>query len=274
MPRTSDSRTVSCSRTALGHLLSVDEVAEFPSPRCTSGATRATNRSRHRATLRSRRGLSRVTRIRLRLLLTSRPAMRSADPGAALSTKVHQLVDRRECPLVIGVKAGQAADSPMLKHPLADLAVNRAATRPGPGRPRSRPQMLLGDKAYSSRANRLLLRSKRVRAVIPQANDQIAYRKQRGTAGGRPPAFDPVINKRRNVVERSFCHQKQWRGIATRYELATSYRGGVVLRAIVHLATGITRHALADPIRHWSHAHQRAAPRPTGQRSSARLHVS
>jgi transposase len=147
-----------------------------------------------------------------------------------LSTKIHQLVDGRGRPLVIALTAGQAGDSPMLKFLLADLAV----ARPGPGRPRTRPESLLGDKAYSSRANRELLRGKRVITVIPQPSDQIAHRKRRGSAGGRPPTFDAVTYKGRNVVERSFNDYKQWRGLATRYDkLATTYRGGVALRAIV-----------------------------------------
>lgn len=152
-----------------------------------------------------------------------------------LSTKIHQLVDGRGRPLVVALTAGQASDSPMLKFLLADLAV----ARPGPGRPRTRPRMVLGDKAYSSRAIRALLRSKRVVAVIPQPSDQIAHRQRRGTSGGRPPAFDTATYKGRNVVERSFNEHKQWRGLATRYDkLATVYRGGVVLRAItIWLAT-------------------------------------
>ena len=105
--------------------------------------------------------------------------------------------------------------------------------RLGPGRPRTRPDALLGDKAYSSRANRDLLRTKRVKVVIPQPADQIAHRKRRGAAGGRPPSFDAATYKRRNVVERSFNDHKQWRGLATRYDkLAAIYRGGAVLRAI------------------------------------------
>ena len=123
----------------------------------------------------------------------------------------------------------------MLKTLLAHLAVERL----GQGRPRRRPTTLLGDKAYSSRANRELLRSKRVKTVIPQPSDQIGHRKRRGSAGGRPPAFDSAAYKRRNVVERSFNDHKQWRGLATRYDkLAAVYRGGVVLRAItIWLAT-------------------------------------
>lgn len=146
-----------------------------------------------------------------------------------LSTKIHQLVDGAGRPLVVALSAGQAGDSPMLKWLLADLAVSRI----GPGRPRTRPDALLGDKAYSSRAIRELLRAKRVKAVIPQPSDQIAHRKRRGSAGGRPPGFDAAVYKGRNVVERSFNDHKQWRGLATRYDkLATIYRGGVVLRAI------------------------------------------
>lgn len=117
----------------------------------------------------------------------------------------------------------------MLKFLLADLAVKR----PGPGRPRTRPDAVLGDKAYSSRANRALLRSRGITTVIPQRADEVSHRQRRGSAGGRPPGFDHLAYKHRNVVERSFNDHKQWRGIATRYDKhATVYRGGVVLRAI------------------------------------------
>lgn len=123
----------------------------------------------------------------------------------------------------------------MLTPLLAQLAVGRI----GPGRPRTRPDAVLADKAYSSRGTRAMLRDRGIKAVIPQPSDQIAHRKRRGSAGGRPPAFDPVTYKGRNVVERSFNNHKQWRGIATRYDkLATVYRGAVVLRAItIWLAT-------------------------------------
>jgi putative transposase len=167
--------------------------------------------------------------------------LRAADPGreppdhalgrsrGGVSTKVHQLVDGKGRPLVIALTAGQAGDSPMLKVLLADLAV----ARPTGGRPRTRPDALLGDKAYSSAGNRELLRRKRVKAVIPQPDDQITHRKRRGSTGGRPPNFDSETYKGRNVIERSFNDHKQWRGLATRYDkLATTYRGGVVLRAI------------------------------------------
>jgi len=117
----------------------------------------------------------------------------------------------------------------MFKTLIAHLRIARV----GPGRPRTRPDALLGDKAYSSRGNRELLRAKRVKTVIPQPSDQIGHRLRRGSAGGRPPAFDSIAYKGRNVIERSFNDHKQWRGLATRYDkLAAVYRGGVVLRAI------------------------------------------
>ena len=58
-------------------------------------------------------------------------------------------------------------------------------------------------------------------------------RNRQGSAGGRPPAFDPALYRDRNVVERNSNTVKQWRGLATRYdELAIVYRGGAVLPAI------------------------------------------
>lgn len=132
-------------------------------------------------------------------------------------------------PLVMLLGPGQGGDSPMFAHLLDALSVPRI----GPGRPRTRPDRALGDKAYSSRANRALLRSRDIQAVIPEPDDQIANRKRRGSAGGRPVAFDAETYKTRNTVERSFNLFKQWRGLATRYDkLALTYRGGVVLRAI------------------------------------------
>jgi len=118
----------------------------------------------------------------------------------------------------------------MLKHLLDALTVPRL----GPGRARTRPDAVLGDKAYSSRANRDLLRGRNIKAVIAEPTDQAGHRRRRGRHGGRPPAFDSENYKDRNVVERSFNNHKQWRGLATRYDkLATVYRGGTVLRAIL-----------------------------------------
>ena len=118
----------------------------------------------------------------------------------------------------------------MFPHLLAAVRVHRA----GPGRPRTTPAAVVADKAYSSRGNRTLLRDRGIRAVISEPSDQAGHRRARGPRGGRPPAFDPEAYKGRNVIERSFNALKQWRGLATRYDkLAITYRGGVVLAAII-----------------------------------------
>ena len=107
-------------------------------------------------------------------------------------------------------------------------------TRVGPGRPRTTPDALLGDKAYSSRGTRAMLRARGITAVIAEPADQAGHRKRRGYKGGRPPAFDPVRYKDRNVVERSYQAIKQWRALATRYDkLAITYRAGLLIRAVV-----------------------------------------
>ena len=127
------------------------------------------------------------------------------------------------------VSAGQSHDGPVFEHLLAHLKVSRGNR----GRPRTRPDRVRADKAYSSRATRSHLRCRGIGAVIPEPSDQIAHRKRRGSLGGRPPAFDAEDYKGRNVIERSFNVIKQWRGLATRYDkLAIVYRGGAVLRAI------------------------------------------
>lgn len=142
---------------------------------------------------------------------------------------MHQLVDGQGLPLVIAVAPGQANDTPAALPLLAHLRVRRPL-----GRPRTRPDRLRGDKAYSSKAIRAHLRQRGIVAVIPEPSDQIGHRQRRGSRGGRPPAFDAADYRNRNVIERRFCHLKQWRGLATRYDkLATVYRAAAVLNAVI-----------------------------------------
>jgi len=131
-----------------------------------------------------------------------------------LSTKIHQLCDGHGRPLVILLGPGQGSDSRMFPHLLDALRVPRH----GRGRPRTTPDAVLGDKAYSSRGHRALPRRRGITAVIAEPEDQKANRKRRGAKGGRPPAFDEQRYKNRNVVERSFNTFKQWRALATRYD--------------------------------------------------------
>jgi transposase len=100
------------------------------------------------------------------------------------------------------------------------------------GRPRTRPDAVAGDKAYSSRGNRPHLRRRHIKAVIPEQRDQAANRKKKGSVGGRPVSHDTDLYEERNTVERLINKLKAWRGIATRYDKTPdSYLAGLHLRA-------------------------------------------
>lgn len=106
--------------------------------------------------------------------------------------------------------------------------------RPGPGRPRTRPDRVIADKGYSSRAIRSYLRRRHIPATIPERRDQQANRARRGRTGGRPPVFNRHTYRRRNIVERCFQRLKQFRAIATRYDkTALSYRGMIDLATLI-----------------------------------------
>ena len=128
------------------------------------------------------------------------------------------------------VTGGQRNDGAMLSTVLKEIVVPRL----GQGRARTRPDTLIADRAYTSGVTRRMLRDRNITAVIPQKSDEIAARQRRGSAGGRPPAFNETLYKKRNLVERSFALLKQWRGLATRYDkLAIVYRAAVVLSACI-----------------------------------------
>lgn len=142
---------------------------------------------------------------------------------------MHLVADGKGRPLGMVVTAGNMNDTTMLTATLDDIQVPRLR-----GRARSRPDRVLADKGYPSKANRAWLRARGIAATIPERSDQIANRRKRP---GRPIEFGPEQQERyrgRNVVERCFNRLKQWRGIAMRSnKLARNYRGGVALASIL-----------------------------------------
>jgi transposase len=131
-----------------------------------------------------------------------------------LSTKIHLAADARCRPVSRVVTAGQRHDSIAFETVMHRLRISRT----GRGRPRTRPDRVLADKAYSARAIRASLRRRGIRATIPQPSDQLGHRQRRGSRGGRPPAFDKDIYKTRNVVERTINKLRETRAVATRYD--------------------------------------------------------
>jgi transposase len=83
-----------------------------------------------------------------------------------------------------------------------------AIKRPQRGRPRIRPDRVVGDKAYTGRKIRAYLRRRGIGAVIPRLR----------TEPRRGVRFDRAAYRQRNRIERTINRLKQFRAIATRYD--------------------------------------------------------
>ena len=146
-----------------------------------------------------------------------------------LTTKSHLVCDGKGRALAFVLTGGQVADTIMLQDTLDQIRV------PTAGRPRLRPDRVLADKGYPSKANRTWLRERGIAATVPERDDQIAHRRKKP---GRPIEFGPAQREHyrgRNVVERCFNHLKQWRGIAMRSDKTTrNSHAALCLAATLH----------------------------------------
>jgi transposase len=124
-------------------------------------------------------------------------------------------------PLAVVVTAGQRQECTQFEAVMAAVRVRR----PGPGRPRTRPGAVAGDKGYSHPHIRRWLRRHGVRAVIPRRSDQ-----QPGDGRVR---FDRELYRRRAGVEQCVGWLKEQRAVGTRFDkLAVHFRATVQLAMI------------------------------------------
>jgi transposase len=124
-----------------------------------------------------------------------------------VSTKVHLRAEGGGEPLAFVLTGGERHESRYVEALLAHGRVRRA----GRGRPRARPERLVGDKGYSYPTVRRALARRGIRAVIPRRRDQRPNDR-------RFTPFDRALYRERNRIERLINRLKQYRRIATRYE--------------------------------------------------------
>lgn len=97
-----------------------------------------------------------------------------------LTSKLHMATDGKGRMLSAVLTAGNINDTTMMAATLEEIRV----PRPGRGRPRTRPDRVLADKGYTSKANRSWLAERGIKATIPEKSDQAANRKRRAPLAG------------------------------------------------------------------------------------------
>lgn len=138
------------------------------------------------------------------------------------STKLHVMTDAKGNLLAVCATGGQKHESTQLQCMLENcmLSLHRLDQR---------PEALVGDKGYSSKAIRTLIRNLSICDVIPTRSNESS-----------DTDFDRDTYRKRNIVERVIGWLKESRRIATRYDkLTSSYLAFVLLASIRRLLKAI-----------------------------------
>src|SRR5919107_183447 len=135
------------------------------------------------------------------------------------STKLHLRCDARGRPVTFHLTGGERHDL-IGVGPLFERGALHTGRR---GRPRWKPDTIIGDKAYAAAWLLDVLRRKRIVPVIPSRSDQPDN-----------PDFDREVYRERNLIERLVSKLKRFRRVATRYDkLAAHYLAFVQLASVM-----------------------------------------
>ena len=137
-------------------------------------------------------------------------------------TKCMVVVDGKGLPLGVSIASASPAEVTLVHPTLATIAVPRN----GPGRPRSKPNRLIGDKAYDSEGLRDELAQRTIELIAPHRRNRVRPARQ----DGRPLRR----YKRRWIVERTFAWYGAFRRLVVRYE-----RSPRLCLAFFHLASAL-----------------------------------
>jgi transposase len=137
-------------------------------------------------------------------------------------TKCMVVVDGKGVPLGVFLASASPAEVTLVHPTLATIAVPRN----GPGRPRSKPDRLIADKAYDSEALRADLARRQIDLIAPHRRIRVRAARQDGHKLRR--------YKRRWIVERTFAWYGSFRRLVVRSERSPS-----LYLAFFHLASAL-----------------------------------
>jgi transposase len=120
--------------------------------------------------------------------------------------------------MTLALTPGQQHEATMF-----ELLMKQGTVKRPRGRPRLRPQRVVGDKGYTGHKIRTYIRRHGMRLTIPHQKSE----RRRGP-------FARETYRLRNIVERTINRLKQFRRLATRYEKrAENYRAMCIIAATI-----------------------------------------
>ena len=116
------------------------------------------------------------------------------------------VVDGQGIPLGSHTDSASPAEIRLLEKVVADIKVPKK----GPGRPKTRPRRVIGDKAYDSDPHRKWLRKRGINLLSPHRKNHRNVKRQDDRLWDR--------YRRRYIVERTFSRITDYRRVVVRYE--------------------------------------------------------